>query len=177
MAAIDNQAFVAEVATKYSRRLRQFLAHRLRNFADVGDLAQEVYLRLLRVDRQDSIRNPEAYLLTVASHVVHQHRLREAHQTVATVDVEELLSLEDTVETSPSARLDAEQRLERMEARLTELPPRVRATFVLHLRDGYTLDEIAVRFGVSRSMVKKYLAKAVLHCQINTERELLERDR
>lgn len=39
---------------------------------------QEVYLRLLRVDDQDAIRNPQAYLFTVASHVLHQHALRQS---------------------------------------------------------------------------------------------------
>jgi DNA-directed RNA polymerase specialized sigma24 family protein len=36
---------------------------------------------------------------------------------------------------------------------------------ILHCRDGWTLDEIAVRLGVSRSMVKKHLARAVLRCR------------
>ena len=174
----SNQAFVAELATKHSRRLRQFLLHRLPNLADVGDLAQEVYLRLLRVDRRESIRNPEAYLFTVAGHVVHQHLLREANAPLATADIEELLDLDNGAsESSAPSRADAEQRLERMDERLARLPPRARAAFVLHLRDGYTLEEIAVQFGVSRSMVKKYLAKAVLDCDVKTQRALMERER
>jgi len=55
------------------------LAARMRNAAsDVPDLVQEVYLRLLRLDntRPFEIRRP--YLYTVASHVLHQHALRQA---------------------------------------------------------------------------------------------------
>ncbi|MDE2052995.1 MAG: hypothetical protein KGL45_03465 [Gammaproteobacteria bacterium] len=66
MPAEDSNAFVAELAARHGRRLSRFLAARLRNAADIADLAQEVYLRLLRVERHDQIRNPEAYLLTIA---------------------------------------------------------------------------------------------------------------
>src|ERR1700735_1237266 len=67
--------FVADVAAKHGQRLRRFLAARLRNTSDTADLAQEVFLRLLRVERFEQIRSPEAYLLTIASHVIHQHSL------------------------------------------------------------------------------------------------------
>jgi DNA-directed RNA polymerase specialized sigma24 family protein len=35
---------------------------------------------------------------------------------------------------------------------------------VLQRRDGYTLDEIGTLLGISRSAVKKHLAKALAHC-------------
>jgi len=55
----DNRSFVANVAALYGRRLRRFLSVRLRNAADVPDLAQEVFLRLLRVEGYESIRSPK----------------------------------------------------------------------------------------------------------------------
>jgi len=63
--------FVTSIERSYGRRLRNAAA-------DTPDLMQEVYLRLLRVDDQDAIRNPQAYLFTVASHVLHQHALRQS---------------------------------------------------------------------------------------------------
>jgi len=42
------------------------LLARVRNIADVPDITQEVYLRMLRVPNVESIRSPEAYLFTVA---------------------------------------------------------------------------------------------------------------
>jgi len=43
------QAFVTETESKYGKRLRRYLAARVRNAADVSDLVQEVFLRLLRI--------------------------------------------------------------------------------------------------------------------------------
>jgi DNA-directed RNA polymerase specialized sigma24 family protein len=71
----EKSAFVTSMATEYGKRLKRFLAARLRNADDVPDLAQEVYLRLLRVNDHEAIRSPEAYLVTVARHVLHQHLL------------------------------------------------------------------------------------------------------
>ncbi|MGO9995962.1 MAG: RNA polymerase sigma factor [Steroidobacteraceae bacterium] len=177
MASIDIQGFVADLAAKHDRRLRLYLSNRLRNVADAPDLVQEVYLRLLRVSRHDSIRNPEAYLLTVASHVLQQYMLREASGFGHRVDVEELESKEDSQAGDPQDSVDARQRLERMDGRLAQLSPRARAAFIMNRRDGYTLDEIASKLGVSRSMVKKYMAQALLCSQVNMEKDLMERER
>ncbi len=73
------QAFVTELEKSHGGALRRYLAARMRNAAsDVPDLVQEVFLRLLRLDNHEAIRNSQAYLYTVASHVLHQHALRRA---------------------------------------------------------------------------------------------------
>ena len=47
--------------------LQAFFFRRLRTNADAANLAQEVYLRILRVNDPDTIRNPEAYLFAQLS--------------------------------------------------------------------------------------------------------------
>lgn len=165
------QHLVAELAESHGRRLRRFLAAHLRNAADVDDLAQEVFLRLLRVDRHDRIRSPEAYLLTIASHVLHQHALK-ARVLPEPVDINEALEeLEFAEDADPATHLHLERRLEALERGLARLSSKTRAAFILQRRDGCTLDEIAERMGISRAMVKKHLAKAVSQCnrQIRSE--------
>jgi RNA polymerase sigma-70 factor (ECF subfamily) len=160
----DRQDFVTEIATKHGKRLRRYLAARLRNSADVADLEQEVFLRLLRVNRHESIRNPEAYVMTVAGHVLHQHALRRVVTPESSSALDVLVDLQAAIETDLGAQLDAQRHLQALDRTLERLTPNVHATFVLHRRDGMTLEEIAERLGVSRSMVKKYLAKALLQC-------------
>jgi RNA polymerase sigma-70 factor (ECF subfamily) len=167
----DKQAFVTDIATKHGQRMRRYLAARMRNAADVSDLVQEVFLRLMRVERHESIRNPEAYVMTVAGHVLHQHTLRSAVAPVSASAADVLVDFQIAIETDPVAQLDAQRRLQDLDRALEQLAPNVHATFVLHRRDGMTLEEIAKELRVSRAMVKKYLAKALLQCREHLERE------
>ena len=76
-----------------------------------------------------------------------------------------LAEMQSYLAEDPAAQADSSQRLEQLDRSLQEISPRAYATFVLHRRYGFSLDEIAQHFGVSRPMVKKYLAKAVIHCR------------
>src|SRR5688572_633712 len=100
------------MAARYGRRLRTFLSARLRNSDDAPDLAQEVFLRLLRVERHDTIRSPEAYLFTVASHVLYQHALRESTRPVAIDLTDALNELHLVAEDDPTEAVERQQRLD-----------------------------------------------------------------
>src|SRR5690348_3014539 len=141
----DRHHFLSTVAARYGRRLRRFLSLRLRNVHDVPDLAQEVFLRLLRVERHETIRNPEAYLFTVASHVIHQHTLRRASEPISVDITEALAELQTSDSEDPTSRAESAQRVEAFEATLSQLPPRVAAALVLQRIGGFTVQEIADR--------------------------------
>jgi RNA polymerase sigma-70 factor (ECF subfamily) len=152
---------VAALVASHGTQLRRFLLSRVRNNADVPDLIQEVYLRMLRIPDHDAIRSPEAYLFTVAQHVAHQHAIRRS--TVAPpAELQDMLVKLAEMPADPMSELSAEQSLRDLEYALQRLSPSERATFLYHRRDGLTLQEIASRLGVSRQMVKKYLAKAII---------------
>ena len=88
MGVENKNRMIAQLAEKQGSRLHQFLRRRVRNAADIPDLVQEVFLRLLRVPNQETIRTPEAYLMTIARHVAQQHRL----QAENSVDLGEVLA-------------------------------------------------------------------------------------
>jgi RNA polymerase sigma factor (sigma-70 family) len=158
-------AFVSSIASRYGQRLRRFFALRLRNNADAPDLAQEVFLRLMRVEHHETIRSPEAYLFTVASHVLHQHTLRQA-STPASIDISAVFAeLQLTSDDDPLASVDAQQRLSEIERVLAKLPPKVSTTLLLHRFAGLSIEEVGQQLGVSRAAAKKYLAKALLQCR------------
>lgn len=161
----ERQSYVAALAEKYGRRLKRFIFTRSRNAADVADLAQEVFLRLLRVDNVSSIRSPEAYLFTVASHVLHQHRL-EVSRSATTVDITELYGeLQLASPSDPSTEVDIQQRVAALERALAPLSAKVRATVLLHRLAGYSIEEIAREIGVSKPTAKRYLAAGLAHCR------------
>lgn len=157
--------FVSSIATRYGERLRSFLTRRLRNASDAPDLAQEVFLRLMRVEHHESIRSPEAYLFTVASHVLHQHALKQSAAPIC-VDISDLFcELQLTSADDPAAKADVSQRLEHLERLLKQLPPKMSTTLILHRFAGFSIEEIGERLGVSRPTAKKYLARALTHCR------------
>jgi len=159
----DPQILVADLAATHGDQLRRFLVARVRNPTDVPDIVQEVYLRMLRIPNIESIRSPEAYLFTVAQHVVQQHTLRQT-ATPPSVELTEMLDIPSaTPETDPVLATEAAQCVEQLQDAMEELSAKVRATFLMHRRDGLSLDEIATRLGISRAMVKKNLMKALMY--------------
>lgn len=165
----DKQAFVVAIEHQHGRRLRRFLSVRLRNAAaDLPDLVQEVFLRLLRINHHETIRSSEAYLFTIASHVLHQHTLRHS-ATPEAVDITEMLDQLPATDADPATHTDTQQRIQRLHSALGTLPPKAQAVILLHKRDGYSLEEIGTQLGISRSMAAKYLARALLHCRRHLE--------
>ena len=166
MAPRDKQALVAEIEKQHGERLRRFLASRLRHrVADVPDLVQEVFLRLLRVNHLETIRSSESYLFTIAFHVLHQHVLRRSAMPEA-VEISTLINeMESAPESDPALQVERQQQLEGLQLVLQELSPKAQAVLILHRRDGYSLEEIGVQLGVSRAMAAKYLGKALHHCR------------
>jgi RNA polymerase sigma factor (sigma-70 family) len=161
----SKKSFVAGLAAQYGDRLRRFLFTRARNSADVPDLAQEVFLRLMRVEQHEIIRSPEAYLFTVARHVAHQHTLHQANAPQA-IDITEVFpELQISTSDDPLERAEVSLRMKNLKRALDQLPPRLATTLLLHRFDGFSIEEIASQLGVARITAAKYLAQALVHCR------------
>jgi RNA polymerase sigma-70 factor (ECF subfamily) len=117
----------------------------------------------MRVENHETIRSPEAYLFTVASHVLHQHTLLQSMRPKS-VDISELFSeLQLTSNDDPAAQAIIDQRLEILQNSLRQLPPKISTTLMLHRFAGLSIEEIGVHLGVARPTAKKYLARALSH--------------
>jgi RNA polymerase sigma factor (sigma-70 family) len=145
--------------------LLAFFRRRIRSEVDAQDLAQEVYLRMLRVSDPGAIRDPVLYLYTVANNLVKEHAVRERRQA-SDVDIDEVAAQEQ-LETLPGfdGELDLEQRVARLRVVLKQLRPKWQAAVELYFTHGLSYREIATRLGVSPQMVKKYVAQALIHCR------------
>lgn len=127
-----------------------------------ADLAQEVYLRLMRVPLDDLIRNPEAYIIAVARQVVSEFVRRERRtRSRICIDSEQVERLteqpEELCADEPARWVSSSQFLE---AFLSELPPEQAAALLLHERDGLSYIQIAQTLEVSERAVERYLMKA-----------------
>ncbi len=138
-------------AQDYAEDLKRFLAKRRLIEADIKDVSQEVFLRLLRFERPAVVENPLAYILRVAANVSHDFRLRQARWEPLEAARPEMLEDERSVEQPTEDAF----RARRVEDALARLPPVMRAVLALQSREDLTYAEIAVRLGITRRSVKR----------------------
>lgn len=158
-------SLVERLFAEHRGGLHAFFRRRVRSPADASDLAQEVYLRMLRVSDQEAIRNPVPYLYTVANNLVKEHAVLERRQANS-IDIDDAPAHE-LLGTLPAldGDLDATQRAARLGVVLKQLRPKCRAAVVLRFTHELSYREIGIHLGVSPQMAKKYVAQALGHCR------------
>ena len=159
------KGLVERLFAEHRRALQAFFYRRIRTKSDAPDLAQEVYVRMLRVSDVHAIRDPERYLYTVASNLVKEYSVLDRWQA-RSVDLEGP-SIQRQLGELPThdAQLDVTQRVVRLREVLGQLSPKCRAAVTLRYCNGLTYEQIGERLSVSSHMVKKYLAQALVHCR------------
>lgn len=163
--AETRKTLVERLFAEHAGSLQAFLYRRVRGREDAAELAQEAYVRMLRVPDIAAIRNPEAYLYTVASNLAKEHA-RHARKDYGRLDVDDALLQEQLAALPPFAGdPDTQQRIKRLREVLQQLPPKCHAAVVLQYWHGLSYEEIAQQLGVSTHMVKKYLSQALMHCR------------
>ena len=153
--SMPNKSLLVGWRDRWNRSLMQFLNRRVPTAVDVEDLAQETYLRLLRARDLSDVRNPQAYLLRVASHVVLEWRNNLARVELVSSADEELVA----DETLPEFELDASLSQERLDQALAGMSPLMRAVLLLRLRDERSNQEIAQELALTPRQVRRYLAR------------------
>jgi RNA polymerase sigma-70 factor (ECF subfamily) len=158
-------SLVERLFADHGGALRTFFLRRIRAKADAADLAQEVYVRMLRVSDHDAIRNPVHYLYTVANNLVKENAVLERRQA-GSIDIDEAPAHEQ-LETLPQFEgdLDAAKRVLRLGTVLEQLRPKCRAAVELRFTHDLSYREIAIHLGVSPQMAKKYVAQGLSHCR------------
>jgi RNA polymerase sigma-19 factor, ECF subfamily len=155
--------FARAAFSKYAAELHRYLARRLGASQDAEDLTQEIFMRLLRFEDTDFVRNPQAYLYGVASHVVREFKMR-AEQERDRLEFNSQTAIEraEHPDQPPPDELGESLNLERqLTSALQRLPPGPRAVLLCIKRDGMSYQEAAQATGLSVHTVEKYLFDAL----------------
>ena len=136
---------------------------------EVDDLAQEVFLRLLRYSDDVAVENPQGYLFRIAANVASEwrdrSRVRQPHNQ----------SWLDELQIDPAAQPDNsvfQNRISKhLQSAVDRLPKRQREVLLLHVNDGLTYKQIADRLGVTYRIVLRDLTRAygALRVQLKAE--------
>jgi RNA polymerase sigma-70 factor (ECF subfamily) len=168
MSTEEADARLTAVVRKTDRELKRYLRARIGNGAEAEDLAQEVYLRYLRIGRSEVIRSPEAYLFRIAGNAASEWRMRARNRLPHSQDcLDDMPCDDDAAEAIWRAQLAAE-----LTVALDRLPANYRAAVLLHRRHDLTCQEVGTRLGLSTETVRKYLVRAVALCREHLQRRL-----
>ena len=127
---------------------------------DVDDVIQETYAILAAMADVSHVRQPRAYVYSVAQSVVLQ-QLRRAQ----VVSIEAVAEIERVAiggeEACPERTASSRQELARIGALIDSLPDKCRQAFVLRRVEGYSQREIAQRMQISENTVEKHICKGI----------------
>jgi len=137
--------------------LMQYLHHNWHNRSDLGDLRQEIYVRVCEAAQEQLPEHPKRFLLTTARNLLID---RVRHEQVVPIDAVSEVDVLGTAldEPAPDQVVIARDELRRLRAALDRLPPRCREAVVLGQIEGLSGREIAARMGISPGMVSTHIA-------------------
>ncbi len=145
--------------------LLQFLTRRMNDRQRAADVAQETYLKLLKVDQGElAVRHARSFIFTVAGNLAID-ALRREQRLAASHEASEGASELACPAPAPEATLLARERLQILDQALLQLSSNARQALLLNRVEGLTQAQIAKRLGVSESMVAKYIGQALRHCR------------
>ena len=144
---------------KWRKPIRSWLRNRASvPPGDIDDLAQEVFLRLLRYSDDVTVDNPQGYLFRIAANVANEWRERSRVRRPHDDSWLEELQIEAGDE--PENAFAKTRASEYVQAALDRLPPRQREVLLLHVNEGLTYKQIAERLELSPRVVLRDLSRA-----------------
>jgi len=155
-------SFALIAAQRYSDQLKRYLSRRIQRSQDVDDLAQQVYLKLLRVHASTDVEIPLRFVYGVASKVIADHWASAYRETAHFPSAGEAQDVcanlpSDALTDRPDEQLDLQQQLE---VALQTVSPMHAAVVILMDRDEMSQEEVAEALGLSTHTVKKYATQA-----------------
>ncbi|MGH8037607.1 MAG: sigma-70 family RNA polymerase sigma factor [Stenotrophomonas sp.] len=126
-----------------------------------ADLTQDTFTRLLQGRKLDALREPRAFLTTVARGLAANWFRR---QSLERAYLAQLASLPEAVVPSLEDQALVCETLQQIDAMLDGLPTAARQVFLLAQFDGLRYEAIAERLGLSLSTVKRHMKRALVGC-------------
>lgn len=143
--------------------LYRWLSNKLACSYQAADFAQDTFLRLLSFSGISNIKEPRAFLTTTASRIIIDDARRKALERNY-LERYYYYHGEEACTPSEENLLMMTQNLTLIVNMLGALPVKCQQAFLMNRLDGMSHSDIAKQLGVSKSMIKKYMAKAMLHC-------------
>lgn len=164
----------------FEAELRRLLRRICSGPAEIDDVVQEVYYKVLTMDSMEHVRDPRAFLVRVAKNVV---LMRIRRDTI--VDIEAVANLEDLqiadASPSPERVVLARAELKWVLGLMANLPTRCKEVFRARRIEGLSQQETAHSLGVTEGIVEqetirgiKLIQKMIAAVGVNDDLSLAE---
>lgn len=148
---------IEQLYERYGPMVVRRCRHILKDEEQAAEVAQDVFVELLRRKGKLDLQSPAAYLHCAATRLcLNRIRSRKRHPEDANMDL--LARIAQAPE--DESRTLARSLLDRL---FQQEQPSTRTIAVLHLLDGMTLEEVAAEVGLSVSGVRKRLRTLQAH--------------
>ena len=165
---VSRATVVERLFREHNEALIRFLRGRVGSHNEALEVAQEAYVRLLSLDQPGAVSYLRAFLFKTAANIAIDRRRR--HQNFDKVAGRQLFT-ELTENRTPERQLSGEQTLRHLGALIEGMPPKCREAFIMNQIHGLDAATIATRLGITDSMVRKYVVRALLHCRAHIDLE------
>ncbi len=143
--------------------LERMLRGRVRDPHLAADLTQDIFLRLRRITSPLPNRHEaRLYLFQMARNLATDHQRVEGRRTQILAGA---VTLFEGIAASPEEETLARDQLRVVDAALDDLPTLCRDVLYMSRLLGMSHGEIAAELKVSKSLVEKYVVRAMLHCR------------
>jgi|GEM_PF-881652 len=161
---------------RYRKALKLFVMATVKCEQTAEEIAQESYLRFLRVQSEKVIAHPRAYLFRTATNLSTDFLRRGVTGVIDTkTEVDEDKIASQTA--SPEDQAILQQTKQRLEQILTRMPRKTRQVFYYRRYEGYSIKEISYRMNISERMVYKHMRQAMQRLASGLASELEGRGR
>lgn len=149
---------------EHHRWLHNWLRRKLNGADEAADLAHDTFVRVLSANRAstvEALREPRAYLTTIARRLLINH---VRHKALENAWLDAVALLPEPEAPSTEQRLLILEALRRIDAMLDGLAPKVREAFLRVQLDGWSHARVAEALGVTERSVRRYLTQALTQC-------------
>ncbi len=153
---------VERLFREHNDSLLQFLAARLGSHQEAKEIAQEAYVRLLKLDAPGAVSYLRAFLFKTAANLA-VDRLRTRNYRERPASLEFFQALPDT--STPERDVSGRQEMQLLVRLVEALPPRARYAFIQNKFYGLDVETIARDMGITKRMVRVHIVRALIQCR------------
>ena len=171
----ESTRWLTEEVRPFDLPLRAYLSRSLPSQADVDDLVQDTYVRLLKAKGKGSIRHIKGLFFAIARNLVHDFFRQKNDANVVPITESGVIPVFLSNDESLVEGVCRREELALLCDAFNSLPERCREVIMLRKIKGLSQREIAELLGIAEHTVESLAAKGVRRCadylRANTDRQ------